>query len=184
MILLTTNCQHLLEHRKSKRIPEKKKSTSASLTTLKTLTVWITANCGKFLKRCEYQTTLPASWEIYMQVKKQQWELDMERWTGSKLRNESVKAGCILSPCLFNLYTECVWVCMFSQFSCVQLFATLWTEADQATLSMGLCREEYWGGLPCLPPGDLPNPRYQTHFCLCLHCRQILYPLSHLGSPK
>ena len=47
----------------------KKSSTSASLTTLKPLTVWITTNCGKFLKRWEYQTTLPASWEICMQVK-------------------------------------------------------------------------------------------------------------------
>ena len=39
---------------------------------------------GKFLKRCAYQTTLPASWEICMQVKKQQLELDMEQQTGSK----------------------------------------------------------------------------------------------------
>ena len=43
----------------------------------KPLTVWITTNCGKFLKRWEYQTTLTASWEICMQVKKQQLELDM-----------------------------------------------------------------------------------------------------------
>ena len=67
-------------------------STSASLTMLKTLTVWITANCGKFFKRWEYQTTLPASWEICMKVKKQQLELDLEQWTGSKLRKEYVKA--------------------------------------------------------------------------------------------
>ena len=46
--------------------------------------LWITTNCGKFLKRWEYQTTLPASWEIYMQVKKQQLELDMEQQTDSK----------------------------------------------------------------------------------------------------
>ena len=184
MTLLTTNCQHLLEHIKSKRIPEKK-SPSVSLTMLKPLTVWITANCGKFLKRCECQTTLPASWETCMQVRKQQWAVDMGKWTGSKLRKEPVKAGCILSSCLFNLYTECVQVCMFSWFNCVQLFATLWNAAHQATLSMGFCRQEYWSGLPSLPPGDLPDPRYQTHFCLCLlHCRQILYPLSHLGSPK
>ena len=43
------------------------------------------------LKRWEYQTTLPASWEICMQVKKQQLELDMEQWTGSKLGKEYVK---------------------------------------------------------------------------------------------
>ena len=46
--------------------------------------VWITTNCGKFLKRWEYQTTWPASWETYMQVRKQQLELDMEQQTGSK----------------------------------------------------------------------------------------------------
>ena len=50
----------------------------------KALTVWITINCGKFWKRWEYQTTLPASWETCMQVKKQQVELDMEQPTGSK----------------------------------------------------------------------------------------------------
>ena len=56
----------------------RKTSTSASLTTPKPLTVWITANCGNFFKRWEYQTTFPAPWEIYMQVKNQQLELDME----------------------------------------------------------------------------------------------------------
>ena len=40
--------------------------------------VWITTNCGKFWKRWEYQTTWPASWETYMQIRKQQLELDME----------------------------------------------------------------------------------------------------------
>ena len=44
---------------------------------------YITTNCGKFLKRQEYQTTWPVSWEICMQVKKQQLELDMEQQTGS-----------------------------------------------------------------------------------------------------
>ena len=60
--------------------------------TPKSLTVWITTNCGKFLKRWEYQTTWPASWEICMQIKKQQLELDMEQQTGSKLWKEYVKA--------------------------------------------------------------------------------------------
>ena len=63
---------------------QKKTSISALLTTPKPLTVWITINCGKFLKRWDYQTTWPASWEICMQVKKQQLELDMEQQTGSK----------------------------------------------------------------------------------------------------
>ena len=89
---ISSNCQHLLDHRRS-RIPEQqKKSASASLTTLKHLTVWITTNCGKFWKRWESQTTLPASWETCMQVKKKQLELGMEQQTGSKLGKEYVKA--------------------------------------------------------------------------------------------
>ena len=62
----------------------RKPSTSALLTIPKPLIVWITTNCGMFLKRWKYQTTLPASQEICMQVKKQQLELDMEQQTGSK----------------------------------------------------------------------------------------------------
>ena len=50
----------------------------------KPLTVWVTTNCGKFLKRWEHQTTLPSSQEICMQVKKQQLEPGMEQQTGSK----------------------------------------------------------------------------------------------------
>ena len=70
----------------------RKTSTSALLATPKPLTVWITTNCGKFFKRWEYQTAWPASWEICMQVKKQQLELDMEQQTGSKSEKEYVKA--------------------------------------------------------------------------------------------
>ena len=58
---------------------------------LKPLTVWITTNYGKFLKRWEYQTTWPASWEIHMQVKEQQLELDMEQQTGSKSGKDYIK---------------------------------------------------------------------------------------------
>ena len=54
---------------------------------------------NSYLKRWEYQTTLPASWETCLQVKKQQLEPDMEQRTGER-------QGCILSPCLFNLYEE------------------------------------------------------------------------------
>ena len=67
----------------------RKTSTSALLIMPKPLDVLITTHCGKFLKRWEYQTTLPASWDICMQL-----EPDMEKHTG------------ILSPCLFNLYAE------------------------------------------------------------------------------
>ena len=70
----------------------RKTSISALLTMPKPLTVWITINCGKFLTRWEYQTTWPASWEICMQVRKQELELDMEHQTGSKQEKEYIKA--------------------------------------------------------------------------------------------
>ena len=49
-------------------------------------------------------------------------------------------------------------VCMLSCFSHVQLFPNPWTVAHQAPLSMGFSGQEYWSGLPCSPPGDLPHP--------------------------
>ena len=48
--------------------------------------------------------------------------------------------------------------CMLNCFSHVQLFGTPWTIAHQAPLSMRFPRQEYWSGLPCPPPGDLPDP--------------------------
>ena len=73
-----------------KQESSRKTSIFALLTMPKPLTVWITINCGKFWKIWEYQTTWPASWETYIQVRKQQLELDMEQQTGSK--KEYVKA--------------------------------------------------------------------------------------------
>ena len=70
-----TNIHCIIE--KAKEL--QKTSTPALLTTLKPLTACITTNYGKILKRLEYQTALPAFWEICMQVKKQQLELDMEQ---------------------------------------------------------------------------------------------------------
>ena len=60
---------------------------------------------GVVRQRWEYQTTWPASWETYRQVRKQQLELDMEQQTGSKQGKEYVKAV-YLQPCSFNLYAE------------------------------------------------------------------------------
>ena len=51
-----------------------------------------------------------------------------------------------------------VCVCVLNCFSHVRLFATLWTVAHQASLSMGFSRQEYWRGLSCPPLGDLPDP--------------------------
>ena len=74
-----------------KQESSRKTSISALLTMPKPLTVWITINCGQFWKRWEYQTTWPASWEMCMQVRKQQLELDMEQQTGSKSGKEYIK---------------------------------------------------------------------------------------------
>ena len=82
----------------------RKTSTSALLTTAKPLTVWITTDCGKLLKRWEYQSTLPASWEICMQVKKQLLE---PAWNNGPVPNwERSSQGYVLSPCLFKFFAE------------------------------------------------------------------------------
>ena len=88
-----------------KQESSRKISTSASLSIPKPLTVWITTNCGKFFRRLESQTTLPTSWEICMQVRKKQLELDMEQIDWFQI-GKGICQGCILSPCLFNLYAE------------------------------------------------------------------------------
>ena len=64
--------------------------------------------------------------------------------------------------------------------SCVQLFATAWTVAHQATLPMGFSRQEYWSVLPFPSPGDLPDPVMEPVSPAC-HVGSL--PLSHLESP-
>ena len=53
-------------------------------------------------------------------------------------------------------------MCMLSHFSRVQLFVTLWTIAHQAPLTVGFSRQEYWNGLLCPLPGDLPDPGIES----------------------
>ena len=62
----------------------------------------------------------------------------------------------------------------------VRLFATPRTAAHRASPSMGFSRQEYWHGLPFPSPGDLPHPGIEPSLP---HCRQMLYPLNHKGSP-
>ena len=69
---------------------------------------------------------------------------------------------------------------MLSHFICVWFFETLWTVGCQAPLCMGFSRQGYWSEFPGPSPGDLPDPEIEQRL---LHCRWILYPLSHLGSP-
>ena len=74
-------------------------------------------------------------------------------------------------------------MCMLSHFISVQLFATLWTVAHQAPLSMVFSGQEYWSGLPCPPPGDLPNPGIKLASPGSLALQVDSLPLSHQGSP-
>ena len=77
----------------------------------------------------------------------------------------------------------CMLACMLSRFSCVQFCATLWIVAHQAPLSMGFSRQEYWSGLPCPPPGDLPDPGVKPMSPVSPALQADSLPLSHQGSP-
>ena len=98
-----SNCQHMLDYRKSKGIPKKKKSSSASLTILKPLTVWITTNCGKFLKRRDYQTT--TSLLRNMSTGQEATSQNL-KWNKGLVIRKGVHQGCILLPYLFNFNAE------------------------------------------------------------------------------
>ena len=68
---------------------------------------------------------------------------------------------------------------MLSRFSRVRLFATLWTVACQAPVSVGFPRQEYWSGLLC-SPGDLPNPGVKPRSLMVTFVgRQVLAPWKH-----
>ena len=69
-----------------------------------------------------------------------------------------------------------IYACVLNRFSCVRLFATLWTVARQAPLSMEFFRQEYWSGFPCPPPGESSQPRDPTHasYISCIG-RWVLY---------
>ena len=92
-------------------------------------------------------------------------EISYIMWEITTQRHESQEVGITeanLEPdsyiCSLQTVCVCVCMCVFSRFSHVQLFVTLWTVACQPPLSMGFSRWEHWSRLPYPPPGDLPNP--------------------------
>ena len=129
----------------------------------KLLTVWITTNYGKFLKRWEYQI-LPASccsvtwsWETCIQVKKQQLELDMEQLTGSKLVKEYDK----------TVYCHPVYLISMQTWSVTQSRPTLCDPMDckcQASLSIT-------NSLSLLKLMSTESVMSSNHLILCLHLR-------------
>ena len=91
-----------------KQESSRKTSAAPSLTMLKPLTVWITTNYGKFFKRWEYKTTLPSSWKISMQVKKQQLEKWM--WNTEWFQiGKGVSQGCICHPAYLTYMQHTSW---------------------------------------------------------------------------
>ena len=74
--------------------------------------------------------------------------------------------------CHVGFYCACLCVKLLQ--SCPTL-CDLWTVACKAPLSMGFSRQEYWSGLPCPPPGDLPNPGIESVFLVFWIGRQVLY---------
>ena len=89
---------------------------------------------------------------------------------GSILRGKKINLWCKTKNQVLKLYSgsfshwlfKCFYFYVLSYFSCVWLFANPWTVACQAPLSMGFSRQEYWSGLSCPPPGDLPDPRIKS----------------------
>ena len=81
---------------------------------------------------------------------------------------------------------ECVRVCVsvgVSRFSHIRLFATPWTVAHQAPLSMGFSRQEYWSGVPCPPPGDLRDPGVESRSPKSLTWQAGSLPVEPPGKP-
>ena len=76
-------------------------------------------------------------------------------------------------------------ICVHPKSFChVRLFATLWTVPCQASLSMGFSRQEYWSGLSCPPPGDLPDTGVSPRLSCLLHWQLGSLPLAPPGTPE
>ena len=96
--------------------------------------------------------------------------------------NHSSVCVCLCIQAINNPNNIIVCVCVQS-LSCVQLFVTLWTVILQAPLSMKFSRQEYWSELPCLPPGDLPDPGIKPASPVSFELQVESLPLSHQESP-
>ena len=117
---------------------------------------------------------LPFS-SIILQTPSQRRHILASWWLGVFLRLKSLDVS------IRQLYK--FWIKLIKKvksLSRVQLFAIPWTIAYHAPLSMGFSKQKYWRGLPFPCPADLPDPGIEPR---SPHCRQMLYHLSHQGSP-
>ena len=127
---------------------------------------------GSSISPCSSSNLLSYIWKLFYEMQKYLkciqrvpciWTLHMcfESTVTSPLC-ESNKASLGTQPtqwlCSTTILQSVCSACELSCFSCVRLWATLWTVACQAPLSMGFSRQEYWSGLPCPPPRDLRHP--------------------------
>ena len=93
--------------------------------------------------------------------------INIERWGSHELRSQS---------------SSCSRACVLSCFSCVRLFATLWTVACQAPLSMGFSEQEYWSGVPWFSSRGIRGGN-RTHASDLLHWQASYLPLMPPGKP-
>ena len=114
---------------------------------------------GKFLKRWEYQTTLPASFKTCMHVRKQQLEWDMEKWTGSKLGKEYFKA--VYCHHAYLTFMQSAVLCLVACY--VWLFVTPWTVACQAVLSMGILQARILDWIAMSSSREFSQSSNRTH---------------------
>ena len=126
---------------------------------LKPLIMWTTTNRGKFFKRWEYQTTLPASRETCMWAKKQQLEPDIEQRASSKLGKECIKDVYCHLACLTSMQSENESVSHIVISDSLQpMNCSLPGSSVHGILQPRIL---YHRGLPFPSPGDLPNSRIE-----------------------
>ena len=115
--------------------------------------------CTKYLESVKRSETHPFFLGVYDSVEELALWITPQKYSlmqrnGQHLKDHLVQVHRCILQCQRAL---CMHACMLSQLSSVWLFVTLWTAACQTPLSMGFPRQEYWSGLPCPSPGDLPD---------------------------
>ena len=114
------------------------------------------------------------------------WCSQRNKHKNEKQTNKKPPKGWNAHPCNFQSGSETDssgYECLLSSFSHVQFFVTLGTIAHQALLSMGFPKQEYWSGLPCPPPRDLPNPGIELASPVSFALQAVSLPLDHLVNP-
>ena len=113
-------------------------------------------------RRCGWGTKMPSRGLTWQSSGEDSEMLVQGAWVRSLVR-ELDPVCCAVRP---KMHT---YACMLSRFSCVRLFATPWTVACQAPLSMGFSWQEYWSRLPALLLGIFPNQGWNPHLFYLLH---------------